>query len=185
MISTSDFKTGLTIEIEGQLFTIIDFQHVKPGKGSAFVRTKLKNVKTGYVIEKTFNAGEKVNKAHIDRREVQYLYNTGEEYIFMDNETYEQYTLNRERLGEAINYMKEGINLHIMFYQAEPIGIELPNFVELKVVETEPGIKGDRVSGGTKPAKLETGAVVQVPLFVDVGETIQVDTRTGEYLKRV
>lgn len=185
MISSNDFRTGLTIEIDGQIYAIVDFQHVKPGKGSAFVRTKLRNIKTGYVVEKTFNAGEKVSRAHIERVEMQYLYSTGDEYVFMDNSTYEQHYLTTLVLGDAIKYLKEGMTIVVQSHEGAMFGAEVPNFVELKIVETEPGVKGDRVSGGTKPAVLETGASIQVPLFVDVGDVIQVDTRTHQYLKRV
>jgi len=185
MISTNDFKTGLTIELDGDAVTVVDFQHVKPGKGSAFVRAKLKNVRTGAVVERTFNAGEKVPRAHVDRREMQYLYNDGESYNFMNNETYEQLSMSREQLGDAIKYLKENTNVYVLMYQGNIIGVDLPNFVELRVVETAPGIKGDTASGGSKPATVETGAVVQVPFFVEVGDVLQVDTRTGAYLKRV
>lgn len=185
MISTNDFRTGLTIELDGEVYTVIDFQHVKPGKGSPFVRSKLKNVKTGAVIEKTFNAGEKVPRAHVERREMQYLYNDGESYHFMDMETYDQIALTKEQLGDAVKYLLENMTIAVLMYQGTPIGIDLPNFVELKVVDTPPGIKGDTASGGSKPATLETGLVVQVPFFVEVGDVIQVDTRTGSYIKRV
>ncbi|HHY47693.1 MAG TPA: elongation factor P [Firmicutes bacterium] len=185
MISTNDFKTGLTIEVDGEVYQVVDFQHVKPGKGSAFVRSRLKNVKTGYVIEKTFRAGEKLPRAHIEYREMQYLYASGDEYYFMDTGTYEQLTLTREKLGDAIKYLKENMVLGILMYEGAPIGVELPNFVDLKVVETEPGVRGDTAQGGSKPAKLETGAVVQVPLFVNTGDMIRVDTRTDQYLERL
>ncbi len=184
MISTNDFKTGLTIEVEGEVFAVVDFQHVKPGKGSAFVRSKLKNVRTGAVVERTFNAGEKVPRARVDRREMQYLYNDGESYYLMDNQNYEQLSLGRDQLGEAVKLLKENTNVYVLLYQGSVIGVELPNFVELKVVETSPGIKGDTASGGSKPATLETGAVVQVPFFIEVGDVLQIDTRTGNYLKR-
>ncbi len=185
MISTNDFKTGLTIEVDGEVFTVVDFQHVKPGKGSAFVRSKLKNVRTGAVIEKTFNAGEKIPRARVDRREMQYLYNDGTSYNFMDNENYEQLSISKEQLGDAVKFLKENTNVYVLMYQGNVIGVDLPNFVELEVVETTPGIKGDTASGGSKPATLETGAVVQVPFFIEVGDVLQIDTRTGNYLKRV
>lgn len=185
MISTNDLRTGVTIELDGQLYTVIDFQHVKPGKGSPFVRTKLKNIKTGYTLEKTFNAGEKVGRARIDRHELQYLYHTGSEYVFMDNETYEQHHFDKSLLGDGVNYLKEAMIVQAASHENQIFGVELPNFVELKVTETEPGLRGDRAQAGTKPAKLETGVLVQVPLFVETGEIIQVDTRSGEYLKRV
>ncbi|MGE5593208.1 MAG: elongation factor P [Betaproteobacteria bacterium] len=185
MISTNDFHTGLTIELDGEVYTVVDFQHVKPGKGSAFVRSRLKNVKTGYVIERTFRAGEKLPRAHIDYREMQYLYSSGDENYFMDTSTYEQLVLNNETLGDAKKYLKENMVIGVQMYEGSPIGVELPNFVELAVVDTDPGLRGDTATGGSKPATLETGAVVQVPLFVNVGDVIRVDTRTGQYLERV
>lgn len=184
MISTNDFRTGLTIEVDGEVYQVIEFMHVKPGKGSAFVRTKLKNRRTGAVIERTFRAGEKVNRAHIERREMQYLYNDGENYYFMDTETYEQMSLPKVQLDEAVKYLKDNMNIYVLLYQGETIGIELPNFVELKVVETEPGIKGDTATGGSKNAVLETGAVIQVPLFIEAGDVVRIDTRTGAYIER-
>jgi elongation factor P len=185
MVSVSDLRTGLTIEIDNDVYSVVEFQHVKPGKGAAFVRTKLKNVKTGGVVEKTFNAGEKVPKAHVDRREMQYLYNDGLSYTFMDNANYEQMELSKEQLGDTLKWIKENMSIHILLYQGKSIGIEPPTFVELEVVETAPGIKGDTASGGTKPATVETGAVVNVPFFVNVGDKLQIDTRNGNYLKRV
>jgi len=185
LISTNDFRTGLTIEVDGDVYQVVDFQHVKPGKGSAFVRSKLKNLRTGAVIDKTFNAGEKIPKAHIDRREVQYLYNDGQSYHFMDMETYDQFSMEKGQLGDAIKYLKENMNFQILMFQGKSIGLDLPNFVELTVVETSPGIKGDTASGGTKPAILETGYVVQVPFFIEEGDVLQIDTRTGHYIKRV
>jgi len=185
MISTSDFRTGLTIEVDGEVYTIVEFQHVKPGKGSAFVRTKLKNARTGAVTERTFRAGEKMERAIMDRREMQYLYNSGDEYYVMDNETYEQYALTKDQIGDGIKYLKENMNVTVLFYQDKIFGVELPNFVELVVVDTEPGIKGDTASGGSKPARMETGLVVQVPFFINVGDVLRIDTRSGEYLERV
>lgn len=185
MISTSEFKTGMTIEFDGDLFLIVDFQHVKPGKGAAFVRTKLKNIKTGGVTERTFRAGEKVDRAIMERKEMQYMYNSGDDLFFMDTETYEQITIDRERLGNDVKYLKENTNISIVFYREQIVGIELPFFVELAVVETEPGIKGDTASGGSKPAKVETGAVVQVPFFINVGDVLRIDTRSGDYMERV
>ncbi|MBE3583764.1 MAG: elongation factor P [Limnochordaceae bacterium] len=184
MISSNDFRPGLTIEVDGQIWSVVEFLHVKPGKGSAFVRTKLKNVKTGQVIERTFRAGERVNLAHVELRPMQYLYSSGDDYTFMDTNTYEQLTISRDKLGSAPNFLKENMEIGIQMYQGEPIGVELPTYVELKVVETEPGVRGDTASGGGKPAKLETGIVVQVPFFVNEGDVIRVDTRTGEYLSR-
>lgn len=185
MISTSDFRTGLTIEVDGEVYTIVEFQHVKPGKGSAFVRTKLKNARTGAVTERTFRAGEKMERAMMDRREMQYLYNSGDEYYVMDNETYEQYVLTKDQIGDGIKYLKENMNVTVLFYQEKIFGVEVPNFVELVVVDTEPGIKGDTASGGSKPARMETGLVVQVPFFINVGDVLRIDTRSGEYLERV
>ncbi|MBP2657984.1 MAG: Elongation factor [Firmicutes bacterium] len=184
MISSSDFRTGATIEIDNNVWQIVDFQHVKPGKGAAFVRTKMKNVRTGAVVERTFNPGEKFPKAHVDRREMQYLYESDGNYNFMDNENYEQSELTPEQLGDAVKYLKENMNISIMFFQGTVIGVELPVAVELTVVETDPGIRGDTATGGTKPAKMESGCVVRVPLFINIGDVLRVDTRTGEYLER-
>lgn len=184
MISSSDFRTGATIEIDNNVWQIVDFQHVKPGKGAAFVRTKMKNVRTGAVVERTFNPGEKFPKAHVDRREMQFLYESDGNYNFMDNETYEQSELTSDQLGDAVKYLKENMNISIMFFQGTVIGVELPVAVELTVVETDPGIRGDTATGGTKPAKMETGCVVRVPLFINIGDVLRVDTRTGDYLER-
>ena len=162
MISVNDFRTGLTIEIDGELYTVVEFLHVKPGKGSAFVRSKLKNIRTGYVTEKTFNAGEKVSLARIETRPMQYLYKSDSDYVFMDMENYEQLTVNEELLGDGIKYLKENMEVLVQIYEGKPIGVTLPNTVELEVVETAPGFKGDTAAGGSKPAKLETGAVVNV-----------------------
>lgn len=185
MISTNDFRTGVTVEIDGQPWIVVDFQHVKPGKGSAFVRAKIKNVITGAVLERTFNAGEKLPRARIERKEAQFLYSVGDDYTLMDNRTYEQVTLKREDIGDGANYLKENMSVVILSYDNRVIGVEVPNFVELAVVETEPGFKGDTATGGTKLAKLETGATVRVPLFVNVGDVLKVDTRTGTYIERV
>lgn len=185
MISTNDFRTGLTIDLDGEAYQVIDFQHVKPGKGSPFVRSKLKNLRTGAVVEKTFNAGEKIPRARVERREVQYLYNDGSNYYFMDMKTYDQIPLTKEQLNEAIKFLKENMTLYIIMYQDKSIGVDLPNYVELEVIEASPGIKGDTATGGSKPVTLETGYVVQAPLFVNVGDVLQIDTRTGLYLKRV
>ncbi|MGE5576865.1 MAG: elongation factor P [Syntrophothermus sp.] len=184
MISVNDLRPGLTIELEGDVWSVVEFLHVKPGKGAAFVRTKLKNVKTGQVLERTFRAGERVETAHVENREMQYLYNSGGDYNFMDTASYEQMVLSEDKLGDAIKYLKENMNIEIQLYQGQPIGVNLPNTVELKVKETDPGLKGDTASGGSKPAKVETGAVVQVPLFINVGDVIKIDTRTGQYLSR-
>ena len=185
MISTNDFHTGLTIELDGDIYMVIDFQHVKPGKGSAFVRSKLKNLRSGSTTERTFRAGEKVPRALIERKEMEYLYGSGEEYIFMDTESYEQISLSRETLGDNLKYLKENMQLNILLFKGEILGLELPNSVELKVVETEPGFKGDTAAGGSKPAKLETGLVVQVPFFINEGDVLRIDTRSGAYLERV
>ncbi len=185
MISTNDFRTGVTIEIDGEAYIIVDFQHVKPGKGAAFVRSKLKNIKSDSIIEKTFRAGEKVPKAHVDRKEMQFLYSSGGLFYFMDTETYEQIPLHEENLGDSIQFLKENMIVTVLFFEGSIIGIELPTFVELEVVETEPGFKGDTATGGTKPAKLETGAVIQVPLFIETGDILKIDTRVGEYISRV
>lgn len=185
MYSTADFRKGLKIVFNNEPYEIIDFQHVKMGRGGAIVRTKMKSLKTGYVIENTFRSGEKVEKPELEERPMQYLYKTDEGLVFMDNESFEQITISEDMIGDGINYLVENMNVDVNFYQGKPIGVEIPMFVELKVVETVPGIKGDTASGGSKPAKLETGAVIQVPLFVNEGEVIKIDTRTGTYLERV
>ena len=184
VISSNDFRNGVTIEIDGQVFSVIEFQHVKPGKGSAFVRTKLRNVKTGAVVERTFNAGEKMPRAHVERHEMQYLYANGDEYSFMDTETFEQVSLTATELGDALHFLKENMNIALLQFQGTTIGVDLPNSVELEVVETDPGLRGDTATGGTKPAKLETGYVVRVPLFIENGDKLIIDTRSGEYLSR-
>ena len=184
MISVNDLRPGLTLEIDGTLYTVIEFLHVKPGKGAAFVRTKLKNLETGAVLERNFRAGERVQRAHIETKEMQYLYSSGDEYFFMDQETYEQVSLTKDLLDDAVYFLKDNMTVYVQFYQGRAIGVELPTFVELQVVETDPGVRGDTATGGSKPAKLETGLVVQVPLFVDQGDVIRVDTRTKEYLSR-
>jgi elongation factor P len=185
MISTNDFHTGVTVEIDGQPWVVVDFQHVKPGKGSAFVRAKIKNVITGAVLERTFNAGEKLPKALIERKEAQYLYSQGDDYTLMDTQTYEQITVTRDDLGSGAQYVKENMNVFVLSYDNRVIGVEVPNFADLEVVAADPGFRGDTATGGSKPAKLETGAVVKVPLFVNVGDVIKVDTRTGQYIERV
>jgi len=184
MISSNDFKTGLTIEIDGDVYQIVEFQHVKPGKGSPFVRTKIKNVRTGAVTEKRFNAGEKVERARLDRREMQYLYKDGEQFVVMDNETFEQIMLSEAQIGNEVKWLKENMNLGVLLYNNEVIGVDLPNTVELKVIETEPGVKGDTATGGSKNAIVETGASVQVPFFVNEGDVLVIDTRTGTYVSR-
>ncbi|HEX2049124.1 MAG TPA: elongation factor P [Actinomycetota bacterium] len=184
MISTNDMRPGQSLDLDGQLFTIVDYQHVKPGKGQAFVKTKLKNVKTGAVVDKTFRADEKVNLAVLDKREMQYLYEDDAGLVFMDNETYDQVHVDPGLLGDARKFLSDGTVCLVPVYQGTPVGAELPVTIELEVVETEPGFKGDRVSGALKPATVETGAIVQVPLFVEKGARIKVDTRSGEYLSR-
>ncbi|NLY51709.1 MAG: elongation factor P [Firmicutes bacterium] len=184
MISVNDLRTGLTLEIDGEIWSVVEFLHVKPGKGAAFVRTKLKNIRTGAVAERTFRAGERVARARIETKEMQYLYNSGDEYHFMDTETYEQISLPVSALEDAVQYLKENMIIGIQFYEGEAIGIDLPTAVELVVTHTEPGFKGDTATGGTKPATLETGLVVQVPLFIEEGDVLKIDTRTGEYLSR-
>ncbi len=185
MLSTSNFRNGLKIEVEGEPYAIVEFQHVKPGKGGAFVRTKLKGIKTGSVIDRTFRSGEKFNEPNMEEREMQYLYASGGQYFFMDNKTYEQIALTEGNLGEGRKYLKENMPVKILLYNEKPIGVEVPMFVELKIVKTDPGVRGDTASGGTKPATLETGAVIKVPLYMNEGEIIKVDTRTGEYIERV
>lgn len=184
MISTNEFKTGVTIELDGSAWVIVDFQHVKPGKGAAFVRAKVKNLQTGQVLERTFRAGEKMPKAHVDRKSMQYLYSAGDEFAFMDNETYEQVTLTRNVLEDSLPYMKENDSVTLTFYQGMVIGVDLPIAVELEVKETPPDVRGDTSSGGTKPAVMETGLVVNVPFFIKEGDILKIDTRTGEYLTR-
>ena len=185
MISAGDFKNGITLEIDGNVVQIIEFQHVKPGKGAAFVRTKYKNIITGAVLEKSFRPTEKFPSARIERVDMQYLYNDGELYYFMDNSTYEQIGLNQDAIGDALKFVKENDMLKVCSYNGNVFAVEPPLFVELEITETEPGFKGDTAQGATKPATVETGATVNVPLFVDRGDKIKIDTRTGEYLSRV
>lgn len=185
MISAGDFKNGVTLEIDGNVVQIIEFQHVKPGKGAAFVRTKYKNIITGAVLEKSFRPTEKFPSARIERVDMQYLYNDGELYYFMDNSTYEQIGLNQDAIGDALKFVKENDMLKVCSYNGNVFAVEPPLFVELEITETEPGFKGDTAQGATKPAIVETGATVNVPLFVDRGDKIKIDTRTGEYLSRV
>ncbi|OEH94479.1 elongation factor P [Bacillus solimangrovi] len=184
MISVNDFRTGLTIEVDGGIWQVIEFQHVKPGKGAAFVRSKLRNLRTGAIQEKTFRAGEKVGKAHIENRKMQYLYANGDMHAFMDNETYEQIELPSSRLQEELKFIKENMEVNILSYESEVIGVDLPNSVELVVTETEPGVKGDTAQGATKPATLETGHTVMVPLFINKGETLVINTTDGKYVSR-
>jgi len=184
MITAGDFRKGVTLEIEGQVFNIVDFQHVKPGKGAAFVRTKIKNVMTGAVLERTFNPTDKFPRAIIETKVMQYLYTDGELYYFMDNETFEQMPFNQDIVEEALPFMKENTDATVRFYKGKAFSVEPPNFVVLEIVEAEPGVKGDTVNNTTKPAKLETGYTISVPLFVNVGESVRIDTRTGEYMER-
>lgn len=185
MATSNDLKNGLVLNIDGQLWTVIEFQHVKPGKGPAFVRSKLKNVLTGKVVERTFNAGVKVETANVDKREMNYLYNDGSGYVFMDNQNYEQMSLTNEIVGDAKDYLLENQGAIVAVYEGNPIYVELPASVVLEVTFTEPGLQGDRSSGGTKPATVETGLQIQVPLFIEQNTKVRVDTRTGEYLGRV
>ena len=185
MATTNDFRNGMVIEIDGNLVKIVEFMHVKPGKGGAFVRSKLKNVVTGKVVEKTWNAGEKVNAVRLEEVKMQYLYSNGDEYYFMHGATYEQVSLPAEMLEDVINFIKESDSVSVLMRENEPVSVEPPNFVDLEVKETTPGIKGDTVSGGTKPATLETGAVIQVPFFINIGDVVRVDTRTKAYVSRV
>ena len=183
-VSTNELKNGWTLVLDGNLMQVIEFQHVKPGKGNAFVRSKLKNIRTGSVIEKTFRAGETVERANIDKREMQYLYRDSGAFVFMDNETYEQINVDPSTLGDAANFLVEGASAILLMYGDEIVSTDLSASVELAIAETEPGIQGDRVSGATKPATLETGLTIQVPLFLETGETVKVDTRTGNYISR-
>jgi elongation factor P len=185
MISTNDMRPGQTLELEGTLFTIVNYQHVKPGKGQAFVKTKLKNLKNGAVTERTFRADEKVHLAVLDKREMQYLYADAAGLVFMDNESYEQMHIDPELLGDARRFLKDGTTCQVPIHDGTPVGVEMPVSIELEITDTEPGHKGDRVSGALKPATVETGALVQVPLFVEKGERIKVDSRSGEYMSRV
>jgi len=184
-ITTNDLKTGITLELDNGLFQVVEFQHVKPGKGGAFVRTKLRNVRSGSTLERTFNAGIRVEQAIVDRQDMQFLYKDGHDYVFMNTSTYDQLTVPRASLGAAAEYLVEQAVAQIATYQGEIIGVEIPASVELAVTQTEPGVQGDRVSGARKPAELETGKTVQVPLFVEIGDRVKVDTRSGDYITRV
>jgi len=183
-ITAGDFRNGVTFEYDGSVYQIIEFQHVKPGKGAAFVRTKIKNVISGGVVEKTFSPTDKMPKAHIERKDMEYLYSDGDLFYFMDPESYEQLPVSADQIGDALKFVKENMQVKILSYKGNIFGIEPPNFVELVITETEPGFAGNTATGATKPATLETGATVMVPLFIDNGETIKVDTRTGEYMGR-
>ncbi|MCU1395673.1 MAG: efp [Ilumatobacteraceae bacterium] len=184
-ITTNDLKNGITLELDNGLFQVVEFQHVKPGKGGAFVRTKLRNLKSGNMLERTFNAGIRVEQAILDRADMQFLYRDGDDYVFMDTETYDQMTVRPAALGEAADYMIESMMAQIAVYQGEIVSVDIAASVELTIAETEPGVQGDRSTGGRKPATLETGKIVQVPLFINTGDKVKVDTRTGEYMTRV
>jgi elongation factor P len=183
--STAEFRRGLKIELDGKPYIMVDFQHVKPGKGGAFVRTKLKSLVTGAVLEKTFRSGEKVEKPHLEEKHMQYLYRDTDGFHFMDTDTYDQIYIAADHVGSSADFLSEGLELMVLYHDNVPISLELPTFVELPIIRTEPGVKGDTASGGTKPAKLSTGLMVQVPLFVNEGDILKVDTRTGEYIERV
>jgi len=185
MYDTSAIRKGLKIEMDGDVYSVVEFLHVKPGKGGAFIRTKLKSLSRGAVVEKTFRSGEKLGKPDLEEKRMQYLYSSEDQYCFMDAETYDQTFLTRDQLGGSREFLKENITIDVLYHNNKPIAVELPTFVELAISETEPGEKGDTVSGGTKAATLETGAVIQVPLFLNAGDVVKVDTRTGEYVERV
>lgn len=185
MISTTDFRGGVRLMVDGEPFYIVEFQHVKPGKGGAFVRTKLKSYLSGNVLDRTFRSGERFEEPNLDEREMQFLYATGNDYTFMDTDTYEQLTFEKKQLGENADLLKENMTVNILIYEHRPIDVELPIFIELKVVDAEPGVRGDTASGGTKPAIVETGATIKVPLYLEVGTVIKIDTRTRAYVERV
>ena len=185
MITAGDFRKGVTVEWDNGVWIIVDFQHVKPGKGAAFVRTKIKNIMTGAVVERSFNPTDKMPRALIETKEMQYLYNDGELYYFMDTETYEQIPLNKSEVEDMIHFVKENENVSVKFFKGKAFSVEAPNFVEMEIVDTEPGFKGDTASNTTKPATTETGYVVNVPLFINIGDHIRIDTRTGEYMERM
>lgn len=184
MISTNDFRPGVVVTLDGDLYAVVQSQHVKRGRGSAYVRAKVRNLKTGAITERTFNAGERVPHAFLERREMQFLYHEEEQYVFMDQQSYEQVTLGRDLLGDATRYLKDNTVVTVVHFEDRPIAVDLPNSVDLIVAETAPGFRGDTASGSSKPARLETGAMIQVPFFVEVGEAVRVDTRTGEYIER-
>lgn len=185
MITAGDFRNGATFELDNQIFQVVEFQHVKPGKGAAFVRTRLKNVITGATVERTFNPTDKMEKAHIERKDMQYLYNDGDLYYFMDNETYEQMPVSKDKIGDAFRFVKENMSVKILSHKGNVFGIEPPIFVELEITETDPGFKGDTATNATKFATVETGAQIKVPLFINQGDKIRIDTRTNEYIERV
>ncbi|SER47270.1 elongation factor P [Salisediminibacterium halotolerans] len=184
MVSVNDLKTGLTVEVDNDIWQVIEFQHVKPGKGSAFVRTKLRSMRSGNIQEKTFRAGEKINKAHLENNKMQYLYSSADVHTFMDMTSYEQLELTTDQIKEQLNYLKENMEVQVLSYGTEILGVDVPNTVQLTVTETEPGVKGDTASGGTKPATVETGLTVQVPFFVNEGDVLVIDTREGKYVSR-
>lgn len=184
MASTAEFKNGLTIELDGDVYQIKEFQHVKPGKGGAFVRTKLRKYSTGQVIDKTFRAGESIEIARVERKPLQYLYQSGDEYVFMDNETYDQVSLTVDQIGSQVKFLKDSSEVQVATHEGRVLGVELPDTIEVRVVQTDPGLKGDTASGGSKPATIETGAVITVPLFVNEGDMIRVDTRSEKYIER-
>ena len=184
MITAGDFKKGITVEMDNGVWTIVDFQHVKPGKGAAFVRTRIKDIMTGAVLERTFNPTDKMPKAHIDTKEMQYLYSDGDLYYFMDIETFEQLPMTKDTVEDAIPFVKENTNVTVRFFKGKPFSVEAPNFVELQVTDTEPGFRGDTATGTTKAATVETGYTLNVPLFVEIGDMLRIDTRTGEYMSR-
>ncbi|MDD2578601.1 MAG: elongation factor P [Clostridia bacterium] len=184
MISAGEFRNGITFEMDGQVFQVVEFQHVKPGKGAAFVRTKYRNIKTGSTVERTFNPNEKFERAQLDRNDMTYLYNDGELYYFMDVNTYEQLPFSADTLGDTLKFLKENMNCRVLLYKGEVFGIEPPIFVELEITECEPGVKGDTAQNATKTATVETGATIRVPLFVNQGDRVRIDTRTGEYMER-
>lgn len=185
MYSTAEFKKGLKVELDGIPYTIVDFQHVKPGKGGAFVRTKLKSLLTGRVIDQTFRSGEKIKKPDLMEREMQFLYHEGDNFCMMDNESYEQIMITEEQVGEARLYLTDNLDVKVLFFNQQPVAVEVPLFVELEVAQTEPGVKGDTAAGGTKPATMESGVTIQVPLFINEGDRLKVDTRGGTYIERL
>jgi elongation factor P len=184
-VSTTEFRNGLKIEIDGEPYVIVEFQHVKPGKGGAFVRTKFKSLKSGNVTDKTFRAGEKVDVPNLEEKTMQYLYAADKDRVFMDTSTYEQVSMNEKQLGDSINYLKENMEIKVLYHKDQPINIDVPMFVELAIAKTDPGVRGDTASGGSKPATLESGAVIKVPLYLNEGDVIKVDTRTGTFIERV
>ena len=184
-VSTTEFRNGLKIEIDGEPYVIVEFQHVKPGKGGAFVRTKFKSLKSGNVTDKTFRAGEKVDVPNLEEKTMQYLYAADKDRVFMDTSTYEQVSLNEKQLGDSINYLKENMEIKVLYHKEQPINIDVPMFVELAIAKTDPGVRGDTASGGSKPATLESGAVIKVPFYLNEGDVVKVDTRTGTFIERV